>query len=78
MRELNFRKTISINVMCGYDTDCNSATASPIRGALKEKKGIPEEMSKPLNDRIKSTLFGYSDGRISNLGKRTFELVFNK
>jgi len=75
---LDFKKTISIAVMCGWDTDCNGATAGSILGALKGTKGIPEEMSEPLNDRIKSAVFGYSDGKISELAKRTFELVFNK
>jgi len=73
--ELDFKKTISIAVMCGLDTDCNGATAGSILGALKGAKGIPEEMSRPLNDRIKSAVFGYSDGRISDLAKRTIELA---
>lgn len=73
--KLDFKKTISIAVMCGYDTDCNGATAGSILGALKGAKGIPEEMSEPLNDRIKSAVFGYSDVRISDLARRTFELA---
>lgn len=76
--KLDFKKTISIAVMCGYDTDCNGATAGSILGALKGTKGIPEEMSRPLNDRIKSTVFAYSDVKISDLAKRTFELALNK
>jgi len=73
--ELDFRKTISIAVMCGHDTDCNGATAGSILGALKGTKGIPEEMSRPLNDRIKSAVLGYSDVKISDLARRTFELA---
>ena len=73
--ELDFKKTISIAVMCGHDTDCNGATAGSILGALKGTKGIPEEMSRPLNDRIRSTVFIYSDGKISDLAKRTFEVA---
>jgi len=64
-----------LSVMCGYDTDCNGATAGSILGALKGVREIPEEMSGPLNDRIKSAVFGYSDVRISDLAKRTFELA---
>ena len=74
--ELDFKKTISIAVMCGYDTDCNGATAGSILGALKGAKGIPEEMSEPLNDRVKSAVFGYSDERISDLAKRTLKLAW--
>ena len=73
--EIDFKKTISIAVLCGYDTDCNGATAGSIFGALRGIKGIPEEMSKPLNDKIQSAVFGYSDVRISDLARRTFELV---
>jgi len=76
--ELDFRKTISIAVMCGHDADCNGATAGSIMGAIKGTKGIPEELSKPLNDRIKSAVFGYSDVKISDLAKRTFRLALNK
>lgn len=76
--ELDFRKTVSIAVMCGYDTDCNGATAGSILGALQGIKGIPEEMSKPLNNRVKSIVPGYSDMRISDLAKRTFELAKKK
>jgi len=73
--QLDFKKTISIAVMCGHDTDCNGATAGSILGALKGTNGIPEEMSQPLNDRIRSAVSGYSDVKISDLARRTFELA---
>jgi len=76
--ELDFQKTVCIAVMCGYDTDCNGATAGSILGALRGIKGIPEEMSKPLNDRIKSVVFGCGDVRISDLASRTFRLIENR
>jgi len=76
--ELDFRKTISIAVMCGHDADCNGATAGSILGAIKGTKGIPEKMSRPLDDRIKSAVFEYSDVKISDLAKRTFRLALNK
>ena len=76
--DLDFKETVSIAVMCGHDTDCNGATTGSILGALKGTKGIPEEMSGPLNDRIKSAVFEYSDMKISDLAKRTFELTFNQ
>jgi len=73
--ELDLRKTTSIAVMCGCDTDCNGATAGSIIGALRGVKGISEEMSGPLNDRIESAVFGYSNVRISGLARKTFELA---
>lgn len=75
--ELDFKKTISTTVMCGWDTiDCNGATAGSIMGALRGIKGIPEDMSKPLSDRIRTAMSGCSDLRISDLAKRTFELAW--
>jgi len=74
--KLDFKKSISIAVMCGWDTDCNGATTGSIIGALKGVKGIPEEMSRPLNDRIKSAVIGYSEARIGDLARRTFELAW--
>jgi len=76
--EHDFRKTISIAVMCGHDTDCNGATAGSILGALKGTKAIPEQLARPLNDRIKSAIFGYSEVKITDLAKRTFGLALNK
>jgi ADP-ribosylglycohydrolase/DNA-binding transcriptional regulator YhcF (GntR family) len=73
--ELDFKKTISIAVTCGYDTDCNGATAGSIIGALRGIKEIPEEMSRPLNDRIKSIVSGHSNRTISDLARRTVELA---
>ena len=34
--------------------------------------------SGPSNDRIKSAVFEYSDVKISDLARRTFELALNK
>ncbi len=73
--KLDFKNTISIAVMCGYDTDCNGATAGSILGALKGTEGIPEGMSEPLHGRVQSAVFGYADVRIDDLVKRTSELI---
>lgn len=72
--ELDFRRTVSIAVMCGYDTDCNGATAGSILGALKGKDGIPEDMAEPLHDKVRSAVFGFAEMRISELARRTFEV----
>ncbi len=72
---MDFRKTISIAVMCGKDTDCNGATAGSIIGALLGKKGIPEDMAAPLNDLVKSAVFGYCEAKISDLVRATVEVM---
>jgi len=71
----DFRKTTTITVMCGSDTDCNGATVGSIIGAMKGKNAIPGTLINPLNDRIKSAVFGYSDTKISSLAQETVELV---
>jgi len=73
--QLDFRKTVSIAVMCGGDTDCNGATAGSIIGAINGYACIPQEMSEPLNDKIRSFVPGYSETKISYLAKETYRLV---
>lgn len=55
-----------------------SAAAFSIMEALPRTKDISYEMSRWLNYRIRSTVPGYSDVRISDLAKGTFGLALNK
>jgi len=73
--EMDFRKTVAIAVMCGKDTDCNGATAGSIIGALLGKEAIPRDMIAPLNDLVKSAVFGYCQVRISDLVQATIEAL---
>jgi ADP-ribosylglycohydrolase len=71
----DFTKTVATAIMCGSDTDCNGATAGSIIGAMKGKNAVPGTLADPLNDRIKSAVFGYSDTKISSLVEETAELL---
>ncbi len=73
--EGDFRKTVSIAVMCGKDTDCNGATAGSILGMMLGEKGIPMDMTEPLNNKVKSAVFGFCETRISELAELTIDLV---
>ncbi len=73
--EKDFRKTVSIAVMCGKDADCNGATAGSIVGALLGKKGIPEEMYRPFNNRVRSAVFGFCETEIHKLVETTMTLM---
>lgn len=73
--ERDFKKTVSIAVMCGKDTDCNGATAGSIIGALLGKENIPEEMYRPFNGRIKSAVFGFCETTIQKLVEITLALA---
>ncbi|MBC7218296.1 MAG: ADP-ribosylglycohydrolase family protein [Candidatus Caldatribacterium sp.] len=73
--EKDFRKTVSIAVMCGRDTDCNGATAGSIIGVLLGKKGIPEEMYRPFNGKVRSAVFGFCETRIEDLVEATLSVI---
>jgi ADP-ribosylglycohydrolase len=71
----DFSKTVTTATMCGLDTDCNGATAGSILGAMIGSKRIPEQWTKPLNDRIDSSLAFVGECRISDLAARTLKLA---
>jgi ADP-ribosylglycohydrolase len=76
--EKDFRKTVSIAVMCGKDTDCNGATAGSILGAMCGKENIPRHMLLPLGGRVKSALSGCEEVEISALVETTLRVIESK
>ena len=73
--ESDFTKTIFYAVLSGLDTDCNGATTGSILGVMLGVEGIPEEWSKPLNDKLVTAISGLSTLRISQLADRTLKLI---
>ena len=71
----DFTATIGLAVQGGWDTDCNGATAGSAFGALHGSAALPRRWVEPLNDRIRSALFGYEDSRVSDLAGRTHALA---
>jgi ADP-ribosylglycohydrolase len=67
--------SITIAVMAGGDTDCNGATVGSIVGAMLGARELPEAWIAPLNDRLASAIYGFSDCRISDLAQRTYAKV---
>lgn len=65
----DFEKTISLAVMPGFDTDCNGATAGSVWGVSRGVSALPEKWTAPLNDTVRSGVFGYSELRVSQLAK---------
>ena len=71
----DFTKTIGLAVSGGWDTDCNGATAGSVFGAMHGVQALPAHWVEPLNDRIRSALFGFDDSKISDLAARTVRLA---
>lgn len=74
--EGNFEKTISIAVMGGLDTDCNGATAGSVVGAMLGVSKLPGgKWFDPLNDTLRSAVFGYDGSRFTELARRTLDVA---
>jgi len=69
--QMDFERTVAISVMCGWDTDCNGATAGSILGAMLGLSNLPTKWVQPLNDTMESAVRGFSRCRISDLAERT-------
>lgn len=75
--KLDFEKTICFSVQCGFDTDCNGATAGSVLGMLLGAKKLPEKWIKPLKDNMSTGISGYGNVSISKIAKEGFE-IFKK
>ncbi len=78
----DFLKTM--NLICRAadftDCDCNAANAGAVLGALHGMKGLPPDLLRQVNDRIRGPSMGPVtfprpvDERVSDLGRRTAEV----
>lgn len=75
--EGDFTRTIGLAVQGGWDTDCNGATAGSAFGAMHGRAALPPHWIDPLEDRIRSALFGYDGSRIGELAQRTVRLAID-
>jgi ADP-ribosylglycohydrolase len=66
----DFEKAITIAVMCGWDTDCNGATAGCIAGALRGAEALPAKWIAPLSDALRVGVQGYNPEKISVVAQR--------
>jgi len=71
--EGDYEKTICNAVMGGWDTDCNGATAGSIIGVILGAEKLPAKWIKPLNNRIRSSLKGFDNGKFTDLAQRTVD-----
>ncbi|MFD7233441.1 ADP-ribosylglycohydrolase family protein [Streptomyces sp. NPDC059881] len=71
----DFTSTIALTVRGGLDTDSNGATAGSVAGVLCGASGIPPQWTRPLEDRVRSAVFGFDGARIGELANRTARLA---
>ncbi|MGW1881698.1 ADP-ribosylglycohydrolase family protein [Streptomyces sp. NPDC001970] len=71
----DFTATIALTVRGGLDTDSNGATAGSVAGVLRGASGIPPQWTRPLEDRVRSAVFGFDGARIGELADRTARLA---
>ncbi|MER5945628.1 ADP-ribosylglycohydrolase family protein [Streptomyces sp. NPDC001904] len=71
----DFTRTVTLTVRGGLDTDSNGATAGSVAGVLCGADAIPARWTEPLEDRVRSAVFGFDGARISELARRTAALA---
>ncbi|MGV9248827.1 ADP-ribosylglycohydrolase family protein [Streptomyces sp. NPDC003710] len=71
----DFTRTIALTVRGGLDTDSNGATAGSVTGVLTGARAIPAHWTDPLQDRVRSAVFGFDGIRITELAERTLRLA---
>jgi ADP-ribosylglycohydrolase len=76
--ELDLEKTIGIAIAGALDTDCNGATAGSIAGMMLGASKLPSSWTDPLCDTLKSGVDGFGMVKISDMARRTADLVLKK
>ncbi|MFE6281824.1 ADP-ribosylglycohydrolase family protein [Streptomyces sp. NPDC057877] len=71
----DFTRTITLTVRAGLDTDSNGATAGSVAGVLTGAAAIPPRWKDPLQDTVRSAVFGFDGVRITDLARRTAALA---
>lgn len=71
----DFDTAITNVVMGGWDTDSNGATVGSIAGVLGGSGAIDDRWTRPLRNRVASSLKGFDQSRIDDLAARTLACV---
>ncbi|MBR7094940.1 MAG: ADP-ribosylglycohydrolase family protein, partial [Clostridia bacterium] len=69
----DYGRSICMAVETGFDTDCNGATVGSVLGMRGGMRAIPEVWTAPINDTLKTTIFGYESVSITEMAKKTFD-----
>ncbi|HSP87615.1 MAG TPA: ADP-ribosylglycohydrolase family protein, partial [Ignavibacteriaceae bacterium] len=71
----DYEKSICCAVMGGWDTDSDAASVGSIIGTILGNNNLPGKWIKPLNNKIRSSLKGFDNSKISELANRTFKIA---
>lgn len=71
----DFERVITFAVLCGWDTDCNGATAGSICGAMRGAAELPDHWVAPLKDTLRVGVAGYAPAAISACAERHLAIV---
>ena len=71
----DFARAISLVVMSGNDVDCTGATTGSIMGAALGASALPPRWYRPFQDRIRTFVRGFEEGRISDYALRTADVA---
>ena len=71
----DFARAIGGSISCGFDTDCNGATAGSILGIMLGANALPAAWKDPLRDTVRSGVDGFAVSSISDLAERTAKFI---
>ena len=71
----DFGKTLCTAVQSGFDTDCNGATAGSVIGMITGADKIDEYWTKPLNNKINTSVLGMENVLITDCVDKTMEHI---
>ncbi|WP_419999122.1 ADP-ribosylglycohydrolase family protein [Streptomyces boninensis] len=70
-----FTPTIALTVRGGLDTDSNGATAGSVAGVLCGAAALPPQWTVPLEDTVRSAVFGCDRASIGEMAERTVRVA---
>ncbi|MEU8795158.1 ADP-ribosylglycohydrolase family protein [Streptomyces sp. NPDC048643] len=71
----DFTRTVTLAVRGGLDTGSNGAAAGSVAGVLCGAAAVPAQWKDPLEDTVRSAVFGFDGVGIGELATRTLALV---
>ena len=71
----DYAKSICMAVETAFDTDCNGATVGSILGMANGIASIPEYWINPINNKLKTSIFGVEEVNISDCIELTLKHI---